>query len=377
VKHRPNAVACSNVSPSFVIARREATKQSRGRAAYFRNCVIVNARMALSGSASLSIEAARMNVLAVPVGPKPALENYQTAEKLHRLWTAKRRKDMPFIASNGLTEAGTSKTIAAGGMNVHYHDVGEGEPVLFLHSYGPGTTAWITFHKVVGALSQRFRCILMDLPNFSKTGPIVYREGVHAVQARTAVALLDALGIQQACWVGNSQGGQSAMVAAITYPERVAKFVMGGSHIGTGGDRYLMANRPSEGSRATRQALDDTSREKIRHYLRVHIDDESLVTDELVDYIHRAHTWSQEFIEARRQSVSLPHDYTQDLAGIQAPVLLIHGRYDRMVPFEISIAILNNIADSRLVLLNNCGHWPPFEKPAEWAAQVLAFLKGY
>jgi len=56
------------------------------------------------------------------------------------------------------------------------------------------------------------------------------------------------------------------------------------------------------------------------------VHDESLVTDELVDYIHRAHTWSQEFVEARRQSVSLPHDYAQDLAQIQAPVLLIHGR---------------------------------------------------
>ena len=181
---------------------------------------------------------------------------------------------MPFIASNGLTEAGTSKTIAVGGMpggiNVHYHDVGEGEPVLFLHSYGPGTTAWITFHKTVGALSQHFRCILMDLPNFSRTGPIVYREGVHAVQARAAVALLDALRIQRAYWVGNSQGGQSAMVAAITYPDRVRKFVMGGSHIGTGGDRYLLANRPSEGSQATRRALDDPSRENIAHYLRAH-----------------------------------------------------------------------------------------------------------
>ncbi len=138
-----------------------------------------------------------------------------------------------------------------------------------------------------------------------------------------------------------------------------------------------MANRPSEGSRATQQAIADPSAENIRRYLRVHIDDASLVTDELVDYIHRAHTWSPEFIVARAQSVSLPHDYTPDLAGIRAPVLLIHGRYDRMVPFEVSIAILNHIADSRLVLLNNCGHWPPFEKPAEWTAQVLAFLKGY
>ena len=63
--------------------------------------------------------------------------------------------------------------------------------------------------------------------------------------------------------------------------------------------------------------------------------------------------------------------------GIQAPVLLIHGRYDRMVAFEVSIAILNHIADWHPVLLNNCGHWPPFEKPAEWAPQVLAFLRGY
>src|SRR5229473_452942 len=70
-------------------------------------------------------------------------------------------ENMTFIASNGLTEAGTSKTITAGGMNVHYHDLGAGEPVLFLHSYGPGTTAWITFHKAVGRLSQHFRCILM------------------------------------------------------------------------------------------------------------------------------------------------------------------------------------------------------------------------
>jgi 2-hydroxy-6-oxonona-2,4-dienedioate hydrolase len=47
-----------------------------------------------------------------------------------------------------------------------------------------------------------------------------------------------------------------------------------------------------------------------------------------------------------------------------------------MVQLEISVAALNQIANWHLVLLNNCGHWPPFEKP-EWAAQVLAFLQGY
>ena len=64
------------------------------------------------------------------------------------------------------------------------------------------------------------------------------------------------------------------MVAALTYPERVGRFVIGGSHIGTGSDRYLLANRPSEGSRATGEGLDEPSRENIRRYLAVYIDAE-------------------------------------------------------------------------------------------------------
>jgi pimeloyl-ACP methyl ester carboxylesterase len=46
-----------------------------------------------------------------------------------------------------------------------------------------------------------------------------------------------------------------------------------------------------------------------------------------------------------------------------------------MVPFEASIAILNHIAHSRLVPLNNLGHWRSLEKPAHWNAQVLVSLR--
>ena len=51
-----------------------------------------------------------------------------------------------------------------------------------------------------------------------------------------------------------------------------------------------------------------------------------------------------------------------DLAGIRARVLLIRGRYDWVVPVEVSIALLNHIAGSRLVLLNNCGNLAQFRE---------------
>ena len=114
----------------------------------------------------------------------------------------------------------------------------------------------------------------------------------------------------------------------------------------------------------------------MRRYLRTHIGDGALVTDELVDYIHNNYTGNPAHIEADAKSVSVPYDHGVDLPNITSPSLVIWGRYDRMCVFEIGIAALNNIADSRLVLLNNCGHWVPFEKPEEYTSHVLNFLRG-
>ena len=47
-----------------------------------------------------------------------------------------------------------------------------------------------------------------------------------------------------------------------------------------------------------------------------------------------------------------------------------------MVPFEVSIAILNYIADPSLVLPSNRGRWQPFEKTPNGPPRS-AFLKGY
>ena len=278
--------------------------------------------------------------------------------------------------TDSFTEASTSQTVQVDGMNVHYHEVGSGYPLVMLHSYGPGTTGWITFHKVLPAFAEHFRCIVMDLPNFGRTGPVVYEEPLHNLQARTALGLMDELGIDRAHLLGNSQGGQSAMVLAMKEPERVNKLVFGACRIRTGGDLYLMGNRPSEGSLVTSEVRHNPTRENVRRYLVTHIDDNALVTDVLVDYIYHTYTGNPDHIEADAKSVSVPYDHGVDLPNITAPSLVIWGRYDRMCVFEIGIAALNNIADSRLVLLNNCGHWVPFEKPEEYTSHVLNFLRG-
>ncbi len=286
------------------------------------------------------------------------------------------------MTTEAYTEESTSRTVQGLGTTIHYHEVGQGEPIIFLHSYGPGTTAWITWHKVLPAFAKHFRCIAMDLPNFAKTGPVVYevQGSVHKFQAETVIALMDSLGIDKAHLVGNSQGGQTAMEFAYMFPDRINKLVWGSGHINVGTGMYLLGNMfPEEGIRASMDVDKNPTQETMRKYLELHIVDHSLITDELVDYLLRMHD-QPGMAEARgkvtRNSDPYP-DNMREMEKITAPTLIVWGRDDHVCYVEIGIAALNVTKDSRLVILKDTGHWVPFERPAEYTAQVLSFLKGY
>jgi 2-hydroxy-6-oxonona-2,4-dienedioate hydrolase len=78
--------------------------------------------------------------------------------------------------------------------------------------------------------------------------------------------------------------------------------------------------------------------------------------------------------QASVDSVSVPHSNMAALATITVPTLVIHGRFDRMVPCEQALQIMSYMPNADLVLLNECGHWPPMERPDAFASLVLDFL---
>ena len=275
------------------------------------------------------------------------------------------------------SEEGTSRSVAGLDSVLRYHDVGEGDPIVFLHSWGVGTTAWITWSKILATLAPRFRCLLLDLPNFTRTGPIFSKESRYDLQAASVTALLDALELDRAHIVGNSQGAQSALLLASRSPQRVDRLVVGAHHLGTTGGEYLLGIGSEEGIRLGLRAEDDPTPATVRAYLESHLDDDSLITDDLVDYLLNAHFESHAIGVARGQMrYGEPFDLTSDLTRMAIPTLVIWGRNDRVCHFEIGIRTLNLIPDSRLIVMKSTGHWPPFERPAEYADHVASFLLG-
>lgn len=64
----------------------------------------------------------------------------------------------------------------------------------------------------------------------------------------------------------------------------------------------------------------------------------------------------------------------ENLPGVDIPTLLIHGRDDRVVPFEHSLMLLALIPNLRLVIFNHCWHWAMIEHPDEFNRLVIDFI---
>ena len=67
-------------------------------------------------------------------------------------------------------------------------------------------------------------------------------------------------------------------------------------------------------------------------------------------------------------------DERPGLAEIRCPVLIMGGRDDGLCSPERHLEMHRLIPGSELVLLDNCGHLSPLERPAEVTAALKRFL---
>jgi 2-hydroxy-6-oxonona-2,4-dienedioate hydrolase len=276
-----------------------------------------------------------------------------------------------------LAEHNSSRTLQVDGSTVHYHDIGSGEPLIIQQAFGPlpGTTAWLTYHRILDDLATDYRCILLDYPNFGRSQPREFHEPVHDLYVRNTIAVIDELGLDTVTAIGVSTGGTVALSLAMRAPERVDRLIVGGCSASTGGDPYLLAAAPTEVGRLFAECQTaPPDRDRIARLLRSIVHDRDLIGNDLVEQMYEWRVREPEHSTAWSQSTIVARSSLAALATITAPTLILHGRSDRMVPLEGALMLLGYLPTADLIVLNNCGHWPPFERPKDFVRAVRAFL---
>lgn len=276
-----------------------------------------------------------------------------------------------------LTEASTSRTVETRSWRLHYHEAGEGHPVVLLHGSGPGASGWSNFAPNVPVLAEHFRVIALDAPGWGASDPGLPATYDHP---NAVLELLDVLDIERAALVGNSMGGSTAVTFAARYPDRI-------SHLATMGvvaltevpSMFAATDGPSEGLRVLFDTYRDPTLEKMQRLVDVmtygHVEGlERLVQERLDSALARPEHLAN-FVEGLATGGPVQTRATvNDIAAITAPTLLIHGRDDRVISYEHSLRLLPVLNDARLVLLNRCGHWAQLEHAERFNRLLIDFI---
>ncbi|MEM5296636.1 alpha/beta fold hydrolase [Burkholderia sp. JPY481] len=281
------------------------------------------------------------------------------------------------------TEANTSRfaTIRDGETDykVHYNDAGpaEGQVVMMLHGSGPGATGWANFHRNIEPLAAAgYRVILLDFPGWGRSDGFVNTKGSRSdFNGRIVKGLLDHLGVERAHLIGNSMGGHSATAFALENASRVGKLVLMGG--GTGGPSQFVP-MPTEGIKLLNHVYREPTLENVKRMMNIFVFDPSSLTDELlqlrVDNMLSRRDHLENWVKSLAANPKQFSDYGPRLGEIKALAMIIWGRDDRFVPYDIGLRLLWGMPNAELHVFNRCGHWAQWEHAEKFNRMVLEFF---
>ncbi|MGX5652767.1 alpha/beta fold hydrolase [Hydrogenophaga borbori] len=263
------------------------------------------------------------------------------------------------------------QSIAAAGVKTNYHDQGRGFPVILIHGSGPGVSAWANWRQTIPLLAQSRRVLALDMAGFGYSEP--QADGAYSLErwVEQAVGFMDALGVEQADFVGNSFGGAISLALAIRHPQRVRRLVL----MGAAGLEFELT-----------PALDAVwgytpSVENMKTIMSTFAYDDSLLTDDLARLRYEAgmrpgvqEAYAAMFPAPRQRWISALASPEADVARLPHETLVVHGRDDRVVPVSNSQRLASLIPRSQFHQYGQCGHWTQIEHAARFARLVNDFL---
>lgn len=264
------------------------------------------------------------------------------------------------------------ESIDVGRVRTNYIVAGDGDPLILLHGSGPGVTAFANWRGVIPDFAQHFRCYAPDTLGFGYTDfPADIRGFDMDRWIAHLTGFMDALGIGRAHFIGNSYGGALTLALAARQPKRVARMVlMGAAGLPfpiTEGLAKVWGYQPS---------LD-----AMRDLMTTFAFDPTLVREEVVASRYHAsirpgaqEAFSSLFPEPRQHWLDALATPENELRALSHAALIVHGREDVIVPWQISQRYHELIANSELHVFGHCGHWTQIEKRERFVELVTPFL---
>ncbi|MFO7276193.1 MAG: 3-oxoadipate enol-lactonase [Pseudomonadota bacterium] len=236
-------------------------------------------------------------------------------------------------------------------------------PVVFSHSLGFSLEMW---SSQVQVLVDRFKVVRYDSRGHGRSA---VPEGEYSIEmlGRDALAVLDAVGIRRAHFVGLSMGAMTGMWLAANHRDRIAKLVLANTtaHIGR---PQMWQERIAQ---AREKGLDEIAAATISRWLSPSF------KAERPDEVNRlVETMRAMPLQGYLGSCAVLRDVDlrKDLKKIIAPTLVIAGAEYGGNEADAAERLRAGIAGALLVTIRRAAHLSNLENPAEFNEVLRRFL---
>ena len=266
--------------------------------------------------------------------------------------------------------------VTVDGLQIHYRTAGSGPPLILIHGIGANLFTW---RIVFDALAQAYTVYALDLKGHGLSDKPGSGDYSPFGMADVVAGFMEALGLESARVIGLSMGGAITLALAARHPARVRQAVVI-SPAGYPLDYHIMpvvAHLAGTRLGSAIGAFMVRQRSLIEFYLRQnYYDPDRMCTPEVVDgYFLPLLTPGTDGIVAR-----LARDFGQTsiahrLRDIAAPVLILWGQHDAIIPMHWGHRFQQDIPDAELVVFPKCGHCLQEEQPEQFLETVHAFFQ--
>lgn len=259
------------------------------------------------------------------------------------------------------------RVIDIDGYGVHVVERGGGpRTMLLIHGFGASTFSW---RELIPHFEREFRIIAVDLKGFGYSERDRNATLSSTGQVAMLKALLDRLGIERAVIAGHSMGGGAAQRFAATYPEMVDALILAASV--TGEEPVAGLSVPPWLIRPFAPLIGALTAEWL---LQLCYYDKSYLTPEVREGYMRPLRIRGSLDAVLAMMSQTAGDPPIDATRIKAPVLVLCGAQDRVVPLKSGRRICERVPQARLVVVDRAAHNFIEERHEECAAAIAEFL---
>jgi 3-oxoadipate enol-lactonase len=257
--------------------------------------------------------------------------------------------------------------IKANGIQMNYELSGRKDnPVLMLsHSLGSSLAMW---NPQMKALEPHFQVLRYDIRGHGRSEA---PPGAYTLEllGEDAVALLDALGIDDVHWIGLSMGGMIGQSVALNYPKRLKSLTLCDT----------MAVVPEEAQPIWEERIDAVREKGVESQLEPTM--ERWFTPSFLNLNpYMLGVIRKEFLATPAKGylgciyAIRKLKYLDRLSEIKIPTLIMVGEDDPGTPVAVSEAMQQRIPNSKLVIIKSARHLSNVEQPEVFNTNLLRFL---